>query len=82
MEKYLDLLAQYGGWLTFVWILLNTSGLPLPGEIVMLAAGALAGARNLPIWRVFLPTFLGSLVGDHISFLLGRKGGRRILEAY
>lgn len=41
-ESLLALLVQYGYWIIFVGILLDNAGLPLPGELFLLAFGAVA----------------------------------------
>lgn len=49
-------------------------GLFVPGAILLLIIGFLSAKGILNIFAVFWAVFIGSLVGDYISFHLGRKG--------
>lgn len=48
-------------------------GLFVPSTVVLVGAGALVGAGQLPFLPVFLLTTLGAIVGDAISFWFGRR---------
>jgi membrane protein DedA with SNARE-associated domain len=59
---------------------LETTGVPLPGEVALVTAGALAHEGKLQI-AVVIPVAAGAAIaGDNIGYLLGRKWGRRLLE--
>jgi len=47
-------------------------GTVVPGSITMTAIGALAGAGVIPLWETLIAAILGAIVGDGISYLLGR----------
>src|SRR4051794_6595492 len=66
-----------GGFLFF-----EDFGVPLPGETMLIAASLYAGAGHLNIWLVGLVAFLAAVLGDNIGYLIGRKGGRRLVERY
>jgi membrane protein DedA with SNARE-associated domain len=58
-------------------------GLPLPGETVLLAAAAYAGAGGaLNIAGVVGSASAGAILGDTIGYWLGRLGGFPLLERY
>src|SRR5260370_37046328 len=57
-------------------ILIESAGLPFPGEALLLAAAAWAAARNHSIVLVILFGFLGSVAGAAIRGHLLRRGGR------
>jgi membrane protein DedA with SNARE-associated domain len=63
-------------------VALESMGLPLPGETVLLAAAAYAalGAVSLP--GVIAAATLGAIVGDSLGYWLGRRGGLPLLERY
>lgn len=65
----------------FVCLVLETLGLPLPGETALIAAGAAAGAGKLSIWGVFGAAWIGSVLGDNIGYLIGHSLGRRAIIA-
>lgn len=61
---------------------LESAGLPLPGETTLLAASYLAAKGHLSLPLVIGSAALGAVVGDSVGYLIGRKGGRRLLEKY
>jgi undecaprenyl-diphosphatase len=58
------------------------AGIPLPGETILLLAGAYAGAGNLDVRGVILAAALGAIAGDNLGYFLGRRGGRALLVRY
>jgi len=75
--------GTYGLWLVLIGVFLDVSGLvPIPGEIYLLIAGALARTGNLTFLGVVLLGALGAVLGDHVTFYLGRKGGKRLIALY
>jgi membrane protein DedA with SNARE-associated domain len=63
-------------------ILIESSGIPFPGEILMLAAAAWAAASHHSIVLVILFGFLGATAGADIGYVLGFKGGRPFVERF
>lgn len=61
-------------------VMIESGGFPLPGETALLAAGILASDGKLSIWLVILCAAGAAIVGDNIGYLIGRKGGRTLLE--
>ncbi|MFD1050693.1 DedA family protein, partial [Kibdelosporangium lantanae] len=60
-------------------VLIESLGIPLPGEIVLVSAALLASQTHHmdPLWiGVFASA--GAIVGDSIGYLIGRKGGERL----
>ncbi|GAU71214.1 hypothetical protein SSP35_30_00070 [Streptomyces sp. NBRC 110611] len=59
---------------------LESLGIPLPGEIVLVSAAILAATQD-HIDPVVLGTCasVGAIVGDSIGYLIGRKGGQPLL---
>src|SRR5712692_5967899 len=54
-------------------ILIESAGVPFPGEALLLAAAAWAAARNHSIVLVILFGFLGSVAGADIGYYLGHR---------
>lgn len=52
-------------------------GLFIPGTAMLLGLGALTGAGNLPLWPTLAGATAGAMLGDTVSFLIGRyfRGG-------
>ncbi|HXM73001.1 MAG TPA: DedA family protein [Candidatus Dormibacteraeota bacterium] len=63
-------------------ILIESAGVPFPGEALLLAAAAWAAARHHSIVLVILFGFLGATGGADIGYYLGYKGGRPFVERF
>ncbi|MEE4820895.1 bifunctional DedA family/phosphatase PAP2 family protein [Pseudomonas alliivorans] len=81
-----DLLNGMTGWLTanpswvavaiFVVAFIECVaivGIVVPGTVIMFAIAALAGSGILPLSEVLLLGFLGGLLGDAVSYFIGRR---------
>ncbi len=63
-------------------ILIESSGIPFPGETLLLAAAAWAAARHHSIVLVILFGFLGAIAGADLGYYLGYRGGRPFVERF
>ena len=63
-------------------ILIESSGVPFPGEALLLAAAAWAAVRHHSIALVILFGFLGATAGADIGYYLGFRGGRPFVEKF
>jgi undecaprenyl-diphosphatase len=77
-----DLFARYGYAVVFAGVFLENTGLPVPGETVLLAGGALAHAGHLSLGWVIVFAIVAAVAGDNLGFLIGRRGGRQIAVRY
>jgi membrane protein DedA with SNARE-associated domain len=78
-----ELLAHYGPWAVFVLVALESSGIPLPGETILVAAAILAGrSHEGSIALIIALAAAGAIVGDNIGFWVGREFGLRLLVAH
>jgi membrane protein DedA with SNARE-associated domain len=50
MENILHLIEQYGYLLVFFGVMVESLGVPLPGETILIAAGILAQRGHLNLW--------------------------------
>jgi membrane protein DedA with SNARE-associated domain len=60
-------------------ILLESMGIPLPGEITLVSASLLAATGVTNIWGVAAAAAVGAVIGDSIGYTIGRRGGRALL---
>ncbi|MFF2009776.1 DedA family protein [Streptomyces sp. NPDC058195] len=59
---------------------LESLGIPLPGEIVLVSAALLAaGHDGINPWVLGACASAGAVIGDSIGYAIGRKGGRPLL---
>ena len=57
-------------------LLLEDFGLPLPGETALIVSAVVAAGGGLNVFGVFGIGFLAAVIGDNLSYLLGRYAGR------
>lgn len=77
------LLSTYGYGLVLAVVALESAGLPLPGETVLISAAIYAGAtHNMAIAGVIAAAAAGAILGDNIGFWIGREAGPPILERF
>jgi membrane protein DedA with SNARE-associated domain len=74
-------LLQVAGYpLLFLIVMGETSGVPVPGETALITASVLASRGKLQIEVVIVLAAAAAIIGDNIGYLIGRKGGRWLLE--
>jgi membrane protein DedA with SNARE-associated domain len=61
-------------------VMAECSGVPIPGETALIAAGVLASQGKLKIELVIGLAALAAIVGDNIGYTISRNGGRWLLE--
>jgi membrane protein DedA with SNARE-associated domain len=72
----LHLIGRYGYLVVFFGVMLEGTGVPLPGETVLIAAGALVHRGVLHFGEALFFGILGAVVGNQIGYWIGRFGGR------
>jgi membrane protein DedA with SNARE-associated domain len=76
-----DHLVQVAGYpLLCVLVMGESSGVPIPGETALITAAVLASRGKLSIELVIVLAAAAAIVGDNIGYVIGRKGGRWLLE--
>ena len=75
--------THHGLPLLFAVIMLESFGIPLPGETALIAFGVLASQGHYSIVVVIAVAATAAIIGDNLGYeLIGRKGGRRLLERW
>ncbi|MBC8128724.1 MAG: DedA family protein [Rhizobiaceae bacterium] len=82
LDSLMSFLAEHGVWVVFVGIFLESSGLPFPGESLLIAAGVLAGQNRLDIFGVFLAAWTAGVLGDNVGYAIGYRYGRPFVYRY
>ena len=84
MLHHLDhLLAHYGYGLVFLIVMLESMGLPLPGESLLIGTALYCAATHrLDIAWVIVVAIAGAIMGDNFGYLIGRSVGFRVLARW
>src|SRR6202521_58039 len=80
MNELLLFVVRHGYTLIFAWVFTEQAGLPIPSAPLLLAAGALAGTREMNLWMAIAFAVLASVAGDSMWYDLGRRKGVRVLQ--
>jgi membrane protein DedA with SNARE-associated domain len=74
------LLATYGYWVIFFVVALESAGVPLPGETILVGSAIYAGhSGNLAIEFIIAAAAAGAIIGDNIGYWIGREFGAALL---
>ncbi len=74
------LVHSYGLGFVFVVLVLDSGGLPLPGETAMIAAAFYAArSHSVSPWSLFLVSAAGAILGAVLGYALGWRFGTRLL---
>jgi membrane protein DedA with SNARE-associated domain len=77
------LFRDYGYWAIFLGVMLESIGLPLPGESLMIGAAIYAATtHNLDIFTLVPIAAAGAICGDQIGYFVGRWIGYRYLAEW
>ncbi len=78
-----DFILAHGSYLAIIVVLILTgTGLPIPEEVPIIAAGVLSAHGQL-VWWLALPSCLfGALVGDCLMYWIGFHFGRSVLREH
>jgi undecaprenyl-diphosphatase len=79
LNRLLDLFGRYGYFVIFVPVMLETAGLPLPGETILLLSGVAASTGRIDPWVAIAVGSAAAIIGDNIGYAIGRYGGRRVV---
>lgn len=89
MSHFLDqaqiasLLSTSGYWAIFFVVALESAGVPLPGETMLVGAAIFARlSGTMDIGKVVAAASAGAIVGDNFGYWLGREFGVKLLERY
>lgn len=78
-----DFFTSHGLPLLFVVVMIESFGIPLPGETALIAFGVLAAQGHYSIVVVIAVAAAGAIVGDNLGYaIIGRWGGRNLLERW
>ena len=76
------LIRVYGLPAVFFGVLLESAGVPVPGETMLIAASVLAAQGDLSLTLVIAVAAVAAIIGDNVGYWLGRTAGRRLLRRW
>lgn len=80
MHETLHFLARHGYWLLVGAVLGRQACLPVPANLFLLAAGALAHSGNMNLSAALVVSVMTFMVADFAWYSAGRRSGDRILH--
>src|ERR1700730_1660007 len=81
-DALISLIPTYGPWIIFGIVALESAGVPLPGETLLVAAALLATTGQISIVVVVLASAAGAIVGDGIGYMVERRFGLPLIRRY
>jgi membrane protein DedA with SNARE-associated domain len=81
-HHFQHLLDHYGYLAVAVVLFAENTGVPFPGETVLIAAALYAGVGGLNIWLVGIIAMSASVAGSCFGYWVGAKGGRRLADRW
>lgn len=80
MNAIVQFVVQHGYPIVFAAIFAHQIGVPVPGPLFLLAAGALAASGKLGFPTVILVAIAGAVLADWPWYEVGRRRGDRVLH--
>ena len=78
-----DLIQAYGLWVLFGIVMLESMGLPMPGETALVTAALYsATTHQVSILSVISVAAVAAIIGDNLGYLIGRTIGLRLIVRY
>ena len=79
-ETLQPIVSTYGYWGIGVIVGLESMGIPLPGETILVLAAIYAAAnQDLTIAGIIAAATIGSIIGDNLGYGIGRRYGYPLL---
>ncbi len=82
IELFRPYVDQYGYIVLFLGVMAENASLPVPGETILIIASFYSHHGHLNLGTVILLATVGCILGDNISFYIGRRFGRPFIEQY
>ena len=83
LQTLQNALSIFGYPAVILFIMIESSGIPFPGETMLLLASFFAATNHqLQIPIVIACAAAGAIIGDNIGYLAGRTGGRALVQRF
>ena len=80
LASFLSVTTNLGLPVIGLVVAIEALGVPLPGETAVILGGLAANQGRLSIVAVIVVAAAAAIVGDNVGFMIGRRGGRALLE--
>jgi membrane protein DedA with SNARE-associated domain len=81
VHSYLGVFSQHLYPMVFLVAAIDATGIPFPGRLLLVMAGAYASRESDLLLTIGLAA-AGALAGDHVVYGLGRLGGEKMQNVY
>ncbi len=82
VEHLQPLIHHYGYLAIFLFVTLESAGVPMPGETALISAAIFAGQGTLDINAVIAVAAAAAIVGDNAGYWVGREFGFPLIYRY
>ncbi len=83
LDSLLQLFSTHGYWVVALIVALESMGVPLPGETMLVAVAMyVAQSGQMHIVTLIGAAAAGAILGDNIGYLIGREFGYPLLVRY
>ncbi|HEV8243863.1 MAG TPA: DedA family protein [Nitrospirales bacterium] len=82
IELFRPYVDDYGYLVLFLGVMAENASLPVPGETILIIASFYSHHGNLYLPYVIALAIIGCIIGDNISFYVGRRLGRPFITHY
>jgi membrane protein DedA with SNARE-associated domain len=79
-QQLLQLVEHFGYLIVFLGVGIESLGVPVPGETVLIIGAVLAAQGHLQPWAVAAVAVAGAVIGDNIGYYIGRRWGHRLIR--
>ena len=77
------ILATYGYYAIFLIVMMESTGIPMPGETILVTAAIYSGTKHqLDIRLIILAAACGAILGDNLGYWIGRSFGPYLLRRW
>jgi membrane protein DedA with SNARE-associated domain len=81
LQSHLDFLADHPFGVVFWSAFIEAVGVPFPSRVILILTPAFLATEADLVWLIVVAT-LGAVLGDHVTYLVGRRAGLRMLGLY
>jgi membrane protein DedA with SNARE-associated domain len=82
IQGFVESHSSWALLIMFALLMLESFGLPVPGETALIACSVLASQGSLSLAWVIVVGVSAAIIGDNLGYWAARKGGRPLLERH